>query len=67
MLRSDAAVLEAPIPSTSASRESTNSVIKTNETNSQQTKLSAFIKRSVGVLREKFINYLEPGYKIPSR
>lgn len=54
---SDAAVLEAPIPSTSASTESTNVLTKKNETNSQQTKLSAFIKRPVGVVREKIIIY----------
>lgn len=57
------AVLEPPIPSSSSSStESTNPVIKTisltNETNSQQTKLSAFIKRPVGVIREKKINDL---------
>nr|XP_022920550.1 zinc finger BED domain-containing protein 1-like [Onthophagus taurus] len=90
----DAQVLEAPITSTSASAESTNPVIKTKHTNTQQTKLSAFIKRPVGVEKEKkindlifkmvikdlqpfsvvedvgfkdLINYLEPGYKIPSR
>lgn len=90
----DTAVLETPILSISASTESTNSVIKTNETNLQQTKLSTFIKRPVAVVREKkindfifkmivkdlqpfsvvedagfkdLINYLEPGYKIPSR
>ncbi|CAG5001813.1 unnamed protein product [Parnassius apollo] len=55
---SDEAVLEAPIPSTSASTESTNPVIKKSETISQQTKLSAFIKRPVGVVREKKINDL---------
>lgn len=90
---SDAAVLEAPIPSTLSSTKSTNPAIKTNATNQQQTKLSAFIKRPVGVVREKkndlifkmialdlqpfsvvedagfkdLINYLEPGYKMPSR
>ncbi|RVE45429.1 hypothetical protein evm_009947 [Chilo suppressalis] len=50
-----AAALEAP---TSASTESTNPVIITNETNSQQTKLSAFITRQVGVVREKKNNDL---------
>ncbi|XP_045766856.1 E3 SUMO-protein ligase ZBED1-like [Maniola jurtina] len=91
---SDAAVLEAPIPSTSSNTESIQPVNKTNESNPQQTKLSAFIKRPVGVVREKkindlifkmivldlqpfsvvedagfknLINYLEPGYKMPSR
>lgn len=51
---SDAADLEASIPSTSSSTKSTNHVIQTNETNPHQTKLSAFIiKRPLDVVREK--------------
>lgn len=41
---------ETPIPLTSAS---TNPRIKTNEINLQQTKLSSFIQRPIGVAREK--------------
>ncbi|CAH0715459.1 unnamed protein product, partial [Brenthis ino] len=59
---SDAAVLKASIPSTSSNTETTNPVIKSislrNETNSKQTKLSTFIRRPVGVVREKKINDL---------
>lgn len=55
---SDAVVPEASVvvvssTSSSTNTESTNPVIKRNETNPQQTKLSAFIKRPVGVTREK--------------